>query len=351
MKAITMRGCAMGLFLAASAAANAQAGMLGWYRLDGNLNDSSGNGNHGSVNVASYTDQGYEGGAYAFNGSRGFINTIPRQLIPSRITESMWIYPLSHGRQLWGSGAQTSHSKDGYIAHVTGDGALNFYYWKGNATHGVVTTENTIVPLNAWSHVAFTLDDSRRVEIYLNGVKRAEGSFSTIADAHDHSHLMIGRAFTSTDGGGHWTFHGSIDEVRIYNRALSADEIVAISGRHESRVQGHFPRVRTLNEARRIELNLYHGVHGVELLEDFGDTLATLKLVLGSFIEVRSAKLGKSCQFPVLSHFQLKLTGYLFHSLDLGRAAHTRYGKTDVDGWPYTGIKQVGLHVYLTICN
>jgi len=74
------------------------------------------------------------------------------------------------------------------------------------------------LPLNTWSHLAMTYDGTT-MRIYINGVQAGSGAVTGSA-ATSNSPLRIG-------GNSIWGeyFRGLIDEVRIYNRALSATEI------------------------------------------------------------------------------------------------------------------------------
>jgi len=97
------------------------------------------------------------------------------------------------------------------------DGGQKVIFFIADQTPSDLVTTDTI-PLNTWTHIAATYDGSAR-KIYFNGVEvksdTPSGSIGTST-----GDLFIG------DYGGHgYTFNGIIDEVAIYNRALSAKEI------------------------------------------------------------------------------------------------------------------------------
>jgi hypothetical protein len=75
-----------------------------------------------------------------------------------------------------------------------------------------------LVPLNTWTHLAGTYDGST-LKLYANGVlmgsKAVTGSLAATTNPLRIGGNTIWREF----------FHGQIDEVRLYNRALSAGEI------------------------------------------------------------------------------------------------------------------------------
>ena len=86
-----------------------------------------------------------------------------------------------------------------------------------------INDNETELELGKWYYLAYTHTDDNNglVEIYLDGeVTYSEESGNPVAPAENTSAVTIG-----TWGGEAWT--GSVDEVRLWNRALSADEIQA----------------------------------------------------------------------------------------------------------------------------
>ena len=78
-------------------------------------------------------------------------------------------------------------------------------------------------PLDTWTHLAVTFAKSGAVTLYVNGVLAASTPYSaTLAD--EASTVRIG-----CRGDGSGNFHGSIDEVRIYNSALDAAAVAKIA--------------------------------------------------------------------------------------------------------------------------
>jgi len=203
--------------------------LVGYWKFDGNANDETGTYDGIPVGVT-YTSDRFKNpnSAAFFDGQTSYIDTIPSGDIPSSITFEAWIYPTKNIYcHLWGSIQSTYGGKDGYLCGYS-NGQIYFDYYKNN-THIVddrISTPIDSVPLNEWSHVVFALDSDNESRIFINGELSASGNgFSLVPDSHDRT-LMIGLA--SFYGDVQYNFGGSIDEVRIYDFALSKDEIQKI---------------------------------------------------------------------------------------------------------------------------
>lgn len=100
------------------------------------------------------------------------------------------------------------------------------------------------------------------------------------------------------------------------------------------------------------DADLLGGGHGHELvlLEELGELLTTVELLLGGNIEIGS-KLGEGGNLSVLGKLELERTGDLLHGLDLGGGSDTRDGKTDVNGGADTLEEELGLKENLTVSD
>ena len=188
-------------------------------------NDSSGNGIDGSIQGAVWTTSGRYGKALSFNGSSGFVDlgNPPELQITGSMTWSAWVY------------ATANPADDGQIIAKSD----NFSGWQskssedsGPQTFGIAISDGvnprvqrystTVRSLNIWYHVAGVYDSAARtLDIYINGV-RDNGLLRGTVPASQASpavNVNIGRRT------GGLYFSGIIDEVRIYNRALTTTEI------------------------------------------------------------------------------------------------------------------------------
>ena len=196
--------------------------------------DFSGNGNRGVLtNIAnpptstSGWTNGKIGQALNFDGSNDFV-TIPdaSSLKPvTTISYSAWVYPRAIGS------AQSIFEKGntntaGYALVITSGG--KFCPAIKTTSGHMQGSSNTNVQLNTWQHIAATYDGTT-LTFYLNGVKDTLitagcGILNNTGDiTHDTSALTFGMRTGAT-----LPFDGLIDDVRIYNRVLNADEVKAL---------------------------------------------------------------------------------------------------------------------------
>ena len=183
------------------------------------VSDVSGNGHTGTISGASRTAQGRYGGALSFNGSNNLVTVgaSPLLNLTSGMTLEAWINPTA------ASGARDVLIKEGANVDIYNLYARN---WRGRPESNVYagganrTAEGTTLPTNTWSHLAGTYDGAT-LRLYVNGVQVASAAYSgTIGTSSGP--LRIG-------GNSLWGeyFQGTIDEVRVYNRALTVSEIQA----------------------------------------------------------------------------------------------------------------------------
>ena len=176
--------------------------------------DASGNGNNGTINGATWTTGQY-GQALSFNGSgaRVTVNDAATLDLTNGMTLEAWVYPTAVGG--WRDVIYKEINDIYYLMGSSQNGSLPSV---GGTFATTAAFGTTSLPLNTWTHLAGTYDGAM-MRLYVNGVQvssRAQtGSIHTSTGV-----LSIGG-----DGlyGQYWA--GRIDEVRIYNRALSQAQI------------------------------------------------------------------------------------------------------------------------------
>ena len=212
----------------ANAAANETAeGLMAYYPLDGDAQDRSGNGNHGTVSGATPTADraGVENAALHFDGIDDFIEVANSDTVnihgETSLTLAAWIKPdaagSSHGKAIvWKWGPRMEEDDQFVMA-----------FGRGTAFFGLSDRASRIVtdrlPLREWSSLVGVYDvEARAIQVYVNGeldsMKRLDAAIRKTEIP-----LYIGKGETRSQ-----SFAGDIDEVRVYNRALGRDEIQAL---------------------------------------------------------------------------------------------------------------------------
>jgi hypothetical protein len=181
------------------------------------VHDSSGNGNNGTLQGgAAWTTSGRYGNAISFNGTNAYVN-VPNSSsvqLTTAMTLEAWINPtLRNG--VWRDVIYKGNDKyyleaDSTSGKPVAGGILGGSYGEIYGPSAVTT--------NTWTHLAGTYDGAT-LRLYVNGVQ-VNSRAQTGAIAISTNALQFGG--DSIYG---QYFQGTIDEIRIYNRALSATEI------------------------------------------------------------------------------------------------------------------------------
>lgn len=201
------------LLCSTTAMADVSSGLAAYYPFNGDANDASGNGNNGVVHGATLTADrfGNANYAYAFDGVNDYIQTAysPNLNITGDLTISAWIRTNSGFSKIFSNMQETSPHY-GYSLGLT-DGKL---YFQSNNQNLVGTA---YVNSNSWTHVAVTLSGTTATT-YINGTVDASGT--TGIPTSSYNTPTIGASITP-----YYFLNGAMDDVRVYNRALSAAEI------------------------------------------------------------------------------------------------------------------------------
>jgi len=215
----------------------------------GTIYDESGNGNNGQLYLGgaaqgvtatgtcassspdtfwgSVTDSGgarVGRGAGSFDGEDDYvkINNNSNLTMVDRLTLSAWVYPTANGNS---DGGRIVSKSNG----TTGDDYALYYTYEGAGDKNLVTfrlsgnslkTDDYILTHNTWNHVMGTWDGATR-KIYVNGIEKANGLYSTSITDNDDDIGVGGHV----DSGSTRTFEGKIDDVKIFNYALTPQQI------------------------------------------------------------------------------------------------------------------------------
>jgi hypothetical protein len=272
--------------------------LVGWWRLDDglgtNVTDSSGRGNHGSFQGDPQWVAGKIGQALQFDGVDDFVE-VPHDetlTVDNEVTVMAWInaerYIGPTGDNWQGIMAKGPNPGRSYSLYTEVGGALHF------STGGVGTLSSTQVPLNEWVHVAAQVISGGH-QYYVNGEDAGtSGSGITLPGASDTATVVIGNARDANR-----EFLGMIDDVRIYRRALTQEEIqTAMKGLGQPYALGPNPEDGAMHEDTWVTLtwsagdfavshDLYLGDNFDDVNDGLGDTFRgnlTDKFFMAGFI-------------------------------------------------------------------
>jgi hypothetical protein len=208
-------------------------GLVGWWPFNGNANDESGNGNHGTVNGATLTQDrfGNANMAYGFDGvSQNIEVSNSNSLNSLEISISVWIYPLTNDICIISKNDPSNANEKSFrLTHQ--DFWQNQHGLSTRYGNGLCNTqiENGLwgnsgsVPNGIWSHIVTTVSYTGFINHYLNGVLLESTQSSPLGMCNNvNSTMRIGGLYWIGEPG--W-FNGKIDDVGIWDRVLTLCEI------------------------------------------------------------------------------------------------------------------------------
>lgn len=201
-------------------------GLVANYPFNGNANDESGNGNNGTVNGATLTEDrfGNANSAYSFNGDYIKIAQA-NDFLFNDFTISAWFnYTASGGTTaIIGNPANSANEDAWILAFIAGQ--LQGYVYSGNYTN-----TSPITP-NRW-HLATFVKNGATAQLYLNTMLLTNITVPSTITYNQPRGLIIGADDDAGSDGNadNLFFNGMIDDISIYNRALSYSEIQDLYG-------------------------------------------------------------------------------------------------------------------------
>jgi hypothetical protein len=192
---------------------NLDSGLIGYWPFNGNANDESGNGNHGLINGATLTSDrfGLTNKAYRFDGD-DYISA-PRDTMSS-FTASAWVYieqSQNHTPIIDANVCNWEMMLD-YSLHPK---FIEFY---GNCLYNQLISSASIDLYN-WYHIASTYNNDS-VHMYLNGMLIESFSDINLPSTSNSSFF-----FGSSPSGSTQYLKGKLDDIKIWNRALTPQEL------------------------------------------------------------------------------------------------------------------------------
>lgn len=202
-------------------------GLVGWWKMNGNANSDAGGGSgtvYGAVPTTGQNGQANTG--YSFDGAGDYIS-LPSGFsdFTNGITISVWAKPT----------AASNFAR--FIDFGTGQGANNILFYRSGTTSNLVyatedasgtilgtLTASSAITLNQWKLYTVTVTTGGAATIYVNGSSVATASGVGAPTQVTRTSNYIGRSNWSSDS----YYTGSMDDLRIYNRALSGSEVLQL---------------------------------------------------------------------------------------------------------------------------
>jgi hypothetical protein len=226
-------------------------GLVAYYPFTENANDESGNGNHGIVHGATLTTDrfGNPGSAYDFDGLDDYISigSGSSLLITGDLTIALWtrldslpqpgtIDPLVT-RGEWGETEDVNHPFHFYAINTGSATYLGNSHEHGPGINTQVTS-NRPLSQQTWLHVVLVRNSNAQTyQFYVNGVPESLQEYQYNPTGGSNTSAYIG--WSPADF--HRYLDGILDEIRVYNRALTDAEVQAIYNTSPGRLMAYYP--------------------------------------------------------------------------------------------------------------
>ncbi len=211
-------------------------GLVGWWPFNGNANDESGNGNNGTVNGATLTTDrnGVANKAYSFDGGNDFISVSHNQALNlpgnnNSFSFSLWIKPNQTNQQelnILSKGSGTGmNSNDVYILSVYNQDKIGLEL--ANFPNASWTYSNDPIIFDEWNNIVVVYENNLNVaQFYFNGLYVSQQQYPFIPSSNgDNQSLFFGKQGYNCNCN---FMNGLLDDIGIWNRALTQQEITAL---------------------------------------------------------------------------------------------------------------------------
>lgn len=202
-------------------------GLVGYWPLDGNAQDESGNNHHGTVYGAVLTADrfGNANSAYYFDGTDDYIAITPSSLVVNEasITVSCWI--KSENLDISGLPVHTGNQGH-YGVHVKRDSVKVGIHTNSDYDGSPPTSFGTAwvyFDQEKWTHVVLRYDGAS-LQIYVDNVLKDEIFAEGLIWSAQSSYLAFG-VYMLNGNPNHGYYQGALDDVRLYRSALSEENI------------------------------------------------------------------------------------------------------------------------------
>ncbi len=224
---LTLLTLSVSLVAGVAGAADVKTGLVGYWPLDGNADDRSGNGHDGVLMENPGFVAGQRGQAVQLTGPAGgdaqHVHIPDLSLTSDTVTWVAWLNGSSN--HTWTGIMQSRGTNDTGMGF--GDGGALHYTWSGNTTWN--WHNGPVIPLDTWTMVAISLDPAiATAYVYTD----ADGLQAAVSDGYVHPAETIDDLRFGWDNccnaGARW-FNGAMDEAMLYERALSEADILELA--------------------------------------------------------------------------------------------------------------------------
>jgi hypothetical protein len=204
-----------------------EAGLVAHYAFDSDLNDAAGAHPGTAMGDAQLAADPARGQVLLLDGGGDAVEVAySAELNPEAFTACLWANPDPAGSNYRSPlTSRDDGPQRGYILYLTPGNTWQF--WTGTGA-GWDNTAGPAAVLGEWTHLAATSENEEKA-LYVNGRLVAQGSAPL--GLNTARPLRIGGG--ATEGPGNYFFQGMLDEVRLYNQALSPEEVAGLAGRTE----------------------------------------------------------------------------------------------------------------------
>ncbi len=226
-------GAALYTSPASAACLQAPSGLVGWWAGDGSVLDFAGTNNGVLQSGATVSGVGQVGNAFTFDGASSYVQiadspalkqtnlTVEAWVKFTSLTSTVSVAPAGEQYIVFKQNTRNGNFEGYYLGKTRISGTDHFTFQVSSAAGATVELDSTTaIAAGVWYHVA-AVRGSNYVQLFVNGVMEVQASVSF---AQDYGTLPL---YFGTSGQTFWDgkLNGVLDEVSLYNRALSATEI------------------------------------------------------------------------------------------------------------------------------
>lgn len=231
------------------------SGIMAWWGGEGDARDYVAL-NDGALKNGTTVTNGLVGRGLDFHGQPDYVEVpfTSDLKLTSEFTVEAWILARNLEDGTIASQYDTTARQASWVFRVVREGYLRLGAYQGTSARNSGRTVDTLSPVivpGAWMHVAGTINLSeQRLTIYVNGVSvpLAQGESAVFTNFFPSSVPIRLGTFVNDGGSLIAFFNGILDEVSLYNRALSEAEILAVYGAGSSGKCRILPRMSLLSQ-------------------------------------------------------------------------------------------------------